>query len=223
MGLFGSLGLGGAALIGGSALLGAGASFLSGREQAEAAERAGDLQREIYYRNREDLAPYREVGRAALSDLRDIYLTGEKDYTTSPGYDFRLSQGVEARERAASARGRRLSGAQEKALTRFGQDYATADYDQNFNRLSALAGTGQTATNTGVSAGQNYASGMGRATENAGAARASGYVGGANAISGGINNALSLAALRGLFSGNGRGASTAGMPFGYTPFLMGGR
>jgi len=75
-----------------------------------------------------------------------------------------------------------------------------------FNRYASLAGLGQTSTNELVNAGLSTGSGIsntlltsgaqiGQQLNNAAAARASGYVGGANAISGGISGLSNLAML----------------------------
>lgn len=82
-----------------------------------------------------------------------------------PGYQFRLSQGQKTIEAGAAARGTLLSGGTEKALTRYGQDYASNEYGNvydrafnqyknnfnefqigntnTYNRLASLAGLGQ--------------------------------------------------------------------------------
>ncbi len=58
----------GAAILGGS-ILGAGGSYLAAREQSKSADRATELQKQMYQQTRADLAPYRETGGLALSDL----------------------------------------------------------------------------------------------------------------------------------------------------------
>jgi len=57
-----------------------------------------------------------------------------------------------------------------------------------FNRNAALAGMGQTATGSTAAAGGTYATNAGNVITGAGNARASGYMGVANAISGGLQN-----------------------------------
>lgn len=137
-----------------------------------------------------------------------------------PGYQARLKMGTDALERSAAARGGVLTGGTAQAENQYAQDYASNEYNnvynralQNFNtnynvwsndqsnqfnRLAALAGVGQTAANTLGSEGNaaannvssnllNTASQMGQQYNNAAAATASGYVGGANAW----NSALS--------------------------------
>ncbi len=60
-----------------------------------------------------------------------------EDMYKDPGYQFGLSEGTKARETSASARGMQLSGATQKALTRFGTDYASTKYNEAFNRRQA--------------------------------------------------------------------------------------
>jgi hypothetical protein len=130
------------------------------------------------------------------------------DYQADPGYQFRLDQGELGIKRAASARGGQYSGATLKALANFNSGLASQEYgnaysrfntDQttNYNRLAGLAGTGQTANtavgnagnsafNTIANAGNANANAQGQYLQNAGEARASGYVGTANAIGRGI-------------------------------------
>ena len=122
---------------------------------------------------------------------------GTADFEADPGYAFRQSEGMKALERSAAARGNLLSGSTMKGIQRFGQDLASQEYTNAFNRyqvnrsnqlnpLQSLMGAGQSATNvqTGVQGqlGQNQATNL----YNAGAARASGYVGSANALSGAL-------------------------------------
>lgn len=136
-----------------------------------------------------------------------------------PGYKFRLQQGLDALDRSAAARGGVLTGSNEEALNNYAQDYASNEYNnvynralgqyqqnynifQNnqanqFNRLAALAGIGQTAAGQLGSVGQAAAGNVGnilltsggqigQQLNNAGAATASGYAGTANALGGAL-------------------------------------
>ena len=129
---------------------------------------------------------------------------GMQDYQADPGYAFRLSEGQKAIERSAAARGGLQSGSALKAAARFGQDLGSQEYQNAFNRyqvnranqlnpLQSLMGAGQSAANTLTSAagqqGQNQASNI----YAAGQARASGYVGSANALSGALQGIGSMA------------------------------
>lgn len=214
----------GTAILGG-ALIGGGASLAAGSMQADAAEGAGALylqgqreaiaeQRRQYDQNRTDLAPWRETGSAALSEYGRLYGVGRDGllsedemksardrFMATPGYDFRLSEGMKALDRSAAARGVIHGGGYGKELIRYGQGLATEEFDNYANRLAGLAGMGQQATNTGVAAGTQTAGNIsnltmaganaqGNALIQAATARASGYAGVGNAAGGAVNNYL---------------------------------
>jgi len=127
-------------------------------------------------------------------------------FEASPGYQFRLDEGMKAIERAASARGLRLSGSALKDAARFNQGTAADefgafygrtmnDYNRQYgeamdsrNLLASLAGMGQQATQSQIGAGNQYAAGTSANTARMGNALAQGYQGQASAITGGINN-----------------------------------
>jgi hypothetical protein len=128
---------------------------------------------------------------------------GMEDFQQDPGYAFRMSEGLKALDRQAAARGGLISGAALKGAQRYGQEAASQEFTNAFNRyqtnranqlqpLQSLMGTSQTAANTLGNAAQGYAQGAGEAYMGAGNARASGYMGQANALSNaigqGINN-----------------------------------
>jgi hypothetical protein len=190
-----------AAAVVGSAALGAYSSNKAAKTQAAAADRSADVQRDIFERQVELGKPYREAGETALNKLIPLATEytpfGMQQFQADPGYGFRLSEGQKALERSAAARGGLMGGATGKALTRFGQEMGSQEYQNAFNRyqserqarlnpLQSLAGLGQTAANTlGAQAGQfgsNLAETMGAGAQ----ARASGYMGAANAITGGV-------------------------------------
>ena len=126
--------------------------------------------------------------------------------TLAPNYAFMRDQGIGATRNALNARGGDISGNTLRGVTQFAQDYAgnayqqafsnyTANQTNIFNRLSDIAGLGQTANQAVGAAGTTAAGNTGVALTNAGAATAGGTVGAANAISGGVNNAASWYAL----------------------------
>ena len=105
---------------------------------------------------------------------------------------FRLNEGQKALERSAAAKGGLYSGSTLKALSRYGQDYASNEYQNAYNRdlqnrqakynfLAGVSGAGQTATaQVGNLGAQNSAINAGLITS-AGAARGAGIVGESNA------------------------------------------
>lgn len=172
------------------------ASLYGGSQAAQASERAAeitgaaanraiDLQERMYREGLERQQPFYQAGVNALTQLQQRTgamppaFTGQVDLTRDPGYAFRLSEGLKGLERSAAARGGLMSGATGKALTRFGQEAASQEYQnaynralteynalrqresEEYNRLSGLAGTGgTTAQQIGV-AGQQMASNVG--------------------------------------------------------------
>jgi len=178
----------------------------------KSAEIASATQLEMFERGVELTAPWQEAGEEALGTLQDKIAAGpgEFDYEKSPGYDFRLAEGEKAIERSAAAKGGLLGGATGKALTRYGQDYASGEYNQEYNNflrryyesltpLQSLAGVGQsTASQT---AGQAGAVGAGIANTQfqggmaAGNAIAGGQINQANAITGAMQSGTSNALL----------------------------
>ena len=194
-----------ATAIGGSALLGAYSANKAAKTQAGAANRAADLQQQQFERQTELQEPWRQAGITALNKLTPLATEytpfGMSQFQQDPGYAFRMSEGMKGLERSAAARGGLLSGSTLKGIQRYGQDLASQEYQNAFNRyqternarlnpLQSLAGVGQTATNQLGAAGQNYATNAGNALGAAGQATASGYMGMANAAAGGLGQYL---------------------------------
>ncbi|MDH2239067.1 hypothetical protein N5K27_22420 [Pigmentiphaga sp. GD03639] len=230
----------GASIVGG--LMGSDAAESAADTQAAAADRASQVQWDMFQQNREDLAPWRQAGGAAVNRLAQLLGIGGNaaasdygnllrsftmaDYEADPGYQFRLDEGRRGLEMSAAARGGLLSGRALKDLTAYGQGMASQEYqgaynrfnnDQStiFNRLSALAGTGQQAGNTLAQLGQNTANQVGSNIIGAGNAAAAGQVGSANAINNAIGQGMSFYQsnrLLGLLGGGGGGQ-------GYSSFV----
>ena len=192
-----------AAIIG-SSLLGASAASSAAGTQAAASDRAAELQNQQYQQNVQRQQPFYQAGVNALPELVNAskYTNfGMDQFQADPGYAFRLGEGQKALERSAAARGGLLSGGTGKALQRFGQELGSQEYTNAFNRyqaerqarlgpLQSLTGMGQTTAQQIGNAGQSMATNVGNDLTSSAAARASGYVGGANAISGGLGQYL---------------------------------
>jgi hypothetical protein len=159
----------------------------------------------MFNRQNELQEPFRQAGEQALNKLIPLASNytpfGMDQFQQDPGYNFRLSEGMKALDRTAAARGGLLSGATLKGAQRYGQDLGSQEYMNAFNRyqternaqlnpLQSLAGLGQTSTNalSGMAGqmGQNYATGYG----NVGQARASGYLGGTNALTSALGTGI---------------------------------
>jgi hypothetical protein len=101
--------------------------------------------------------------------------------SSSPSYGFRFDEGQRALERSAAARGDLFSGGTGRELTRYGQNFASQEFENDWRRLGELAGDGEQATGTVVNVAGNYGDSAASNTLRAGDARASGYRGEADA------------------------------------------
>ncbi len=144
------------------------------RAQQDSAREANALQRYMYDTTRADTAPYRKAGTTALTQIQAL-LKNPNSIRNTADYKFGMGEGINALENSATARGMTYSGAQSKALTRFGQNYAGTKLDETYNRLAGVAGIGQTGVNQAGAAGGAYAANVGNnliGMGNAGAANA---------------------------------------------------
>jgi len=171
--------------------------------QAQATQAAQDAQERMFERQVELQEPFRQAGINALNKLApltDYTKFGMDQFTQDPGYAFRLSEGMKGLERTAAARGGLLSGSTLKAAQRFGQDLASQEYQNAFNRyqteraaqlnpLQSLAGVGQTSANTLTGVAGAYGAQTGQNLQDIGTARASGYLGSQNALSSALGQA----------------------------------
>jgi hypothetical protein len=212
-----------AAAIAGSAIVGGLVSAKGASKAAKAQERAAqqsaDVQREIFQKQTELQEPFRQAGITSQNELLRLLGIGEAgrgtpdygmltrqygmdQFQQDPGYGFRMSEGMKALERSAAARGGLLSGATLKGAQRYGQDLASQEFTNAFNRYQAQLGTrlgtlgsmyggGQAAAGQLVGAAGQMGEGISNALMTGGQARASGYLGQANAF----NQALGQAAL----------------------------
>jgi len=209
MGLAAAAAISSVAAIGGGMIASSGAKKASAA-QVDAANAANAAQERMFAEQNRLQEPFRQGGLTAQEQIMQLLgiggdpnaagygslsnSFGMSDFEQDPGYAFRQAEGMKALERSASARGMLSSGSTLKGITRFGQDLASQEYQNAFNRfqvnrsnrlnpLQSLMGSGQSATNVMTNAagqsGQNQANNL----YNAGAARASGYVGQANALS----------------------------------------
>jgi len=185
------------------------ASSKAARAQERATQEAAAVQREALARQEELSRPFRETGieaQNALARMAGIGPdTGAPDYgvfgrpfgenelVVDPGYAFRLKEGMRDLDRRLSAGGHMFSGGALKAGQQYGQELASQEYQNAFTRamelrmqrgnaLSGLYGGGlQAAIGFGQDVGQS-ARNVGDLMTSGGAARASGYIGQANAL-----------------------------------------
>jgi hypothetical protein len=121
----------------------------------------------------------------------------------SPAYQFQLQQGEQGTLNADTSSNGALSGAAQKDLTSFNQNYANTAFNNAFNqyqtqqsniysRLAGIAGLGQTAASNTGSQGTQLAGQEAQSATNIGTAQAAGTVGAANAITGGLSSLSAL-------------------------------
>lgn len=172
--------------------------------QRDAAGASIEAQQRMYDQNRKDNEPWRLAGVGALGRLQDPNLANTLQM--DPGYQFRLEQGNRAMNASLAARGMGNSGAALKSLSRYGQDYASGEFSNAYNRLSSLAGVGQTANQNNQASGANYANGVSANNAAIGNAAAANYIGQAN----NFNSVLSSGANAFAYSKYLNNPSTAG-------------
>ena len=153
-------------------LIPAAASLIGGAMQsrqvgkAQAAEReqqdkALQLQQRMYEEGVARQQPFLTGGTEDYNRLRALMTGGpeaaQQFLQMDPGYGFRLSEGLKALDRQAAARGGLISGGALKAAQRYGQDVASQEFGNAYNRLAGLAGVGQTATGAMGNAASQFA------------------------------------------------------------------
>lgn len=188
----------------GSSVIGGYSANRAAKEQARATDLATQEQRRQFERQVELQEPFRQVGVNALPELvaasRYEPFTMAK-FQADPGYGFRLKEGLRAIENSALAGGMGQSGATLRGITRYGQELGSDEFTNAFNRyqaernarlnpLQSLAGMGQTTSQNIAGAAGRLGEQIGSNLIQGGVARASGYMGAANALAGGLSQYL---------------------------------
>lgn len=211
---------GGAAIAGGA--MASSASNKAAKTQAASADKASQIQQANFEQTREDLTPYKQAGDTSLKQLMgqmgsNGYFNQTydgQDVYSDPSYQFRLQQGQDAIQSSAAAQGGLLSGATLKALQNYGQESASQEYgnaynrfnaDQTnrYNRLSTLVGVGGNAAAQVGNAGAQTSQAIANNTMSGANSIAAGQVGSANAWSNTANDLGSMAAAYGIMNKKG--------------------
>ena len=186
-----------------SLLIGGGASILGGLFSSNAASKAADsqekvardaleLQKATTAQARLDAAPWLDAGKKALAQYQGELGMGGPGFTSqfqqTPGYQFQVQEAEKGAVNNLAALGMKNSGAALQALTKLRSGLANQEYGNYLGRLSGQAGVGQNQVNQNNALSQNSVLNQGQLLQDAGAARASGYVGGANAMNGALTN-----------------------------------
>ena len=138
-----------------------------------------DFQKWLWGEQKDLAQPYADLGTGAIPK----YLEGlDADVELDPGYQFGMNEGTRAMENSASAKGMQLSGAQLKAMQRFGTDYGSTKYNEAFNRrqvnldnLYRMITTGQAAAAGQAATGSQMGAQVGSSIREGGQAQAQMY------------------------------------------------
>jgi len=142
------------------------------------------------------------------------------DFEADPGYAFRMKEGLKALEGRAASRGGLLSGNTLRGITDYGQDAASQEYLNAFNRyqinrrnqlapLESLTGMARSSSDTLSTAAGNLGNALASNSYQLGNVQAAGEIARGNAMSGmvgGITDALG-GFNYGRFGGFGSGTS----------------
>ena len=229
----------------GSAVVGAAGSMIAGSEAADATENAAAqqlaAQRETLAQQERLSAPYRQFGEAAIPGYMQLLGIGpqgqrlspqqiSQQLTQMPGYQFQLSEGLDATKRQAAAMGLGLSGNTLQALNKYSQGLASTSYQNQLANLLAPINIGQaSAANQAANVGQvgtNMANIYGAQGDNQAGIAANTIGGVTGAIGGGVQNYMLMNTLQGL-QGGGGAVGTGGGGFtnpgalGINPSMLG--
>lgn len=227
--------------IGGATVLG----YLGSQKQASAASAAADQQyratqdaaqqqREMFNILNAQQAPYRQAGYSSLNKIQEMLPQFTKTFTAAdlnanlaPNYEFMKQQGLGATAQAANVAS---PGANvDRAKTIFAENYAKNAYQDAlnnyrnqqtdiYNRLSNLAGIGQTAQGNAQTLGMNTAGNLANLGIGGASALGAGQIGAANAQAAGlqgIGNAGFLYSMLNKPSGLGAAGGVTGSVYPY--------
>lgn len=232
----------------GSAAIGAAASSSAANTQASAQQNASNEQMSMFNTINGQEQPFMNAGYGATTGLQQLlgetsgtsntgglangYLTqtmspfsfDPSSITSSPGYQFSQTQGLQQTQNALAPNVGALSGPTLQALTNYATGNAEQYYNNYFNqaqsqystnlnsletqqnnifsRLSGIAGLGQNAASNTGTAGTQLGTGAAQATAASGASEAAGTIGVGNSLSGGVSGAANGYALNSILSNN---------------------
>jgi hypothetical protein len=213
---WGMVAVAGAGLAGG--LIASSGARSAASTQADAANRAADLQKQQFDKQMELQDPFRTAGLTGQNKLMQLLgLGGDTsagdygkyakdfsmaDYQADPGYAFRLKAGTDALGHQAAARGGLISGGTLKGMQDYAQGSASQEYSNAYNRyqtnranqlqpLGSLMSSGQAAASNQAGQAGQYGVNAGNLMNQAGQSIAAGQMGMANSLAGGLGTAAS--------------------------------
>ena len=177
--------------------MGANAAQNAADTQAGASRYAADVQKQMFDVQNEQQKPYREAGYGALNRIQEMLPQFTRMPTTAelqamPGFQFGLEQGSGAvgQQMNVGSPGSNLDRARQKFATDYFLSQALPAYSAQqtniYNRLSNLAGIGQTAQQQAQGLGVGAANAISQLGLGGASALGAGQVGAANAMAGGM-------------------------------------
>lgn len=184
----------------GSALIGSSSAKKAAKSQEKAAKTAAQQQQQALAAQEALIGPYVQAGKNALAEYQKMapYQNfGMAQFQADPGYNFRMSEGIKALERSASARGLLQSGGTLKGITQYGQNLASEEYANAFGRYlterearmnpySYLTGIGQAAAAGQAANVGTTGAALADIAMQRGNIQAAGQMGAANALASGL-------------------------------------
>ena len=199
----------GAALAGGTSLLsdilGGQADSKAASQETAALDSALNFDKGVYSDAQSNLSPYLGTGKNAVYSLASLFglpgapgqpntgngaATAFANFTNTPAYQFPLQQGELAANRSLAAQGLTGSGAAGKALTQYGQGYASQGFNGYISQLASLAGLGQNSAVSLGNIGTNVGNTVAGLETGIGNAQAAGTLGSTNSLLNGITNGV---------------------------------
>jgi hypothetical protein len=199
-------------------------SYFGGQKQAntvkDARADAINEMRQARDTARTDLSPWRTTGQNALLDVGNLAGVNGPDaaqqamggFTTSPGYQFQMNEGLKSIDAGAAARGMLASGQTQKAEMGYAQGLASQNFDNYYNRLLGLSTQGLQAAGTSANASMNAGANIADTQTSAGTALANIYGNMYKGVGNGINNSANqLMYAQGGGFGGGGGTGVSGL------------
>ena len=134
-------------------------AFLGAKAQKKAAKKAGQFVQTAADSNNAlataQFTPYTQAGASAMGQANNLLGLGGQEAATnafstfqqSPGYQFRLQEGMNQMNSGYAGAGVLQSGAALRGAQEYGQDYASNEFDRYFGRVQNQAQLGLGATN----------------------------------------------------------------------------
>lgn len=172
--------------------VGTAANMYAANKSASAAKEAGrnataESARQ-YNQTREDMMPWLEAGGWALDRQQQLLQGDYSRFFESPDYKAALQLGTEALDAGATAQGNLWGGGADADRIQFGQQLASQNLGNYWNRLAGLSQTGQGTANQLGGFGQAYANQNAQNQWGVASARASAYGQMVDAFNSGIND-----------------------------------